>query len=100
MLEIGGADRLTYRELVEEYAGVRGLQTPIVRIPVPAPPLSLSGSPGRALQRLAQARARVAAKLVESLRFDSTVEDESALAEFPSIQPLGVRDAIRETLAA
>jgi uncharacterized protein YbjT (DUF2867 family) len=97
--EIGGPDAMSYRELLEEYAGVRGLQTPILRVPLPAPPLSLSDLPGQALQSLAPERALVAAKLIESVRFDSTVEDETALFDFPQIRPRPVRDALREALA-
>jgi uncharacterized protein YbjT (DUF2867 family) len=90
--EIGGADTLSYREAIQLYAGLRGLQTPIVEVPAVALPFAR-------LADVLPERARVAAKLIESLRFESTVADDSALRDF-AVRPRGAREAIESALAA
>jgi uncharacterized protein YbjT (DUF2867 family) len=94
--EIGGADALTYRELIGQYASLRGLQMPIVELP--AVPLPLGRIVDALPKQLAPERTRVAAKLVEGLRFDSTVADDSATRDFP-IRPRSVRDALEEAMS-
>lgn len=92
VFEVGGADRITYRELLELYGKAVGSNRPTVALP--ALPIPLAGW----LSSLAPERARVAAKLVESLRFDSSVQDEAALQAF-SVRPLGVREAIERVVS-
>jgi uncharacterized protein YbjT (DUF2867 family) len=89
--EIGGADRISYREAIQLYAGLRGLQTPILELPAFALPLAR-------LADVLPERGRVAAKLIESLRFESTVADDAALRDFP-VRPRGAREAIESALA-
>lgn len=89
IFQIGGADRITYRKLIEEYGKAVGSERPTVALPVPPLPFSLPSF----LSALAPEQARVAAKLVEGLRFDSSVHDEAALHAF-SVRPRGVREAI------
>lgn len=91
--EIGGPDRLSYRELVEEVAGRRGLQTAVLPVPM------LGSVPREWLERFSTEGTRVAVKLVEGLRYDSTVEDETALRVFP-IRPRPLGDAIETALAS
>ena len=87
VFEIGGADRITYRRLLEEYGKAVGSRRPLVALP--ALPVPLTGW----LTSLAPEQARVWGKLVDSLRFDSSVHDEAALHAF-DVRPRGVRDAI------
>jgi uncharacterized protein YbjT (DUF2867 family) len=87
VFEIGGADRITYRRLLEEYGKAVGSRRPLVALP--ALPVPLTGW----LTSLAPEQARVWGKLVDSLRFDSSVHDEAALHAF-NVRPRGVRDAI------
>jgi uncharacterized protein YbjT (DUF2867 family) len=89
--EIGGADRITYAELIEAYGDATGKARPTLTLPVPAMPLP------DLLSRFAPERARVWLKLVEGLRFDSSVRDHSAAAAF-SVRPRGVREAIADAL--
>lgn len=96
--EIGGADRATYRDLVDEIARQRGRAGVRAALPVPPAPLSASALPER-LAKLVPERARLAANLLESLRYGTAVEDESALRDF-DVRPLGLRDAVAEALAA
>ena len=87
VFEIGGADRITYRRLLEEYARAAGVERPTLAVPaVPVPFASW-------LTSAAPEQVRVWAKLAESLRFDSTVHDEAALQAF-DVRPRGVREAI------
>jgi uncharacterized protein YbjT (DUF2867 family) len=92
VFEIGGADRITYRQLLDEYGRAVGSKRPIVALP--ALPIPFAGW----LTSAAPERVRVSAKLVDSLRFDSSVEDQAALQAF-EVRPRGVREAIAEVLA-
>ena len=89
VFEIGGADRITYRRLLEEYGKAVGSRRPTLVLPVPAVPIPLAGL----LSGLVPEQARVWGKLVEGLRFDSSIRDEAALAAFET-RPRGVREAI------
>lgn len=92
IFEIGGADRITYGELLELYADAVGKAPPTVKVPVlPLPVPAL-------LSRLAPEEARVWLRLAEGMQFDSTVRDHSAAGAF-DLQPRGVRDAIDAALA-
>jgi len=79
--EIGGADRVSYRELVAEVGRQLGREPRIVAVPVPAPPLAASELPGP-LADLVPERARLAANLLESLRYDTAVHDDAAQRDF------------------
>ena len=92
IFEIGGADRITYRQLLDEYGRATGSKRPTIA--VPALPIPFAGW----LTSFAPEQVRVSAKLVDSLRFDSSVEDEAALQAF-EIRPRGVRAAIAEVVA-
>ena len=95
--EIGGADRATYRDLVDEIARERGRPGVLASLPVPPLPLPTSAVPEK-LAELVPERARVAANLLESLKHDTAVEDDSALRDF-DVRPLGLRDAVAAALA-
>jgi uncharacterized protein YbjT (DUF2867 family) len=92
IFEIGGADRITYRRLIDEYGRAVGTRRPTLALP--ALPVPLTGW----LTALAPEQARVWGKLVDGLRFDSTVHDEAALHAF-EVRPRGVRDAIVAAVA-
>lgn len=95
--EIGGADRGTYRDLVDEVARRRGRPGVLASLPVPPVPLPASALPER-LAELVPERARLAANLLESLRYGTAVEDDSALRDF-DVRPMGLGDAVAEALA-
>mgnify|MGYP000686906838 CR=1 FL=1 len=87
VFEIGGADRITYAELLELYGDAVGTARPTLKLP--AVPLPLPAL----LAQVAPEQARVWLRLVEGMQFDSTVRDHSAAAVF-DIAPSGVREAI------
>ena len=90
--EIGGADRVTYLELMQEYASQRGLRRTMIPVPVLTPRLSSLW-----LWLVTPVYAGVGRKLVDSLRNETVVEDPRALEVF-SVIPRGVRDAIARAL--
>jgi uncharacterized protein YbjT (DUF2867 family) len=96
VFEIGGADTLSYRDLVAAFAEESGQVQAQVRLPVPAPVVASADLPA-VLMRLIPDEGRAAAKLLESLRFDSTVSSDAA-AVF-GVEPRGVREALRRALA-
>jgi uncharacterized protein YbjT (DUF2867 family) len=90
--EIGGADRVSYGEIMQEYARQRGLRRFMIPVPVLTPRLSSLW-----LGLVTPLYARVGRKLVESLRHPTVVTDDAAWRDFP-IRPVGVRDAIAQAL--
>jgi uncharacterized protein YbjT (DUF2867 family) len=95
--EIGGADRVTYRALVDEVARQTGGSTVAAELPVP---LAISPSElPEALTRFVPGRALLAANLIESLRHETAVEDDAALRDF-DVRPMGLEDAVRAALAS
>lgn len=93
VVEIGGADRVTYEELMREYARIRGLRRSMIPVPILTPHLSSLW-----LGLVTPVYARVGRKLVESLRHDTVVRDARAATPFP-IRPRGYREALVRALA-
>lgn len=91
--EIGGRDRLSYRDIMREYARQRGLRRVMVPVPVLTPRLSSLW-----LALVTPLYARVGRALVESLRHPTVVRDDAALRDFP-IRPRGVTEAVRQAIA-
>ncbi len=92
VFEIGGADRMSYLDLMKEYARQRGLRRLVVRVPVLTPWLS-----GLWLRLVTPLQARVGHRLIEGVRNETVVRDRSALAAF-SVRPLGAAAAIARAL--
>jgi uncharacterized protein YbjT (DUF2867 family) len=90
--EIGGADRVTYLELMHEYASQRGLHRTMIPVPVLTPRLSSLW-----LWLVTPVYAGVGRKLVDSLRNETVVKDPRALESF-AVVPRGVHDAIARAL--
>ncbi len=88
VFEIGGADVVSYGELMREYARLRGLRRAMLPVPVLTPRLSSLW-----LGLVTPLYARVGRKLIDSLRNASVVSDPAASEAFP-IRPMGVSDAI------
>lgn len=90
--EIGGPDRVSYGELMREYARQRGLRRCMIPIPLLTPRLSSLW-----LRLMTPLYASVGRKLIDSIRHPTVVQDDSALRDF-AIRPIGVRDAIARAL--
>lgn len=92
VVEVGGADRVSYGELMREYARQRGLRRAMLRVPVLTPRLSSLW-----LGLVTPIYARVGRKLIESIRHPSVVRDPAALELF-DLRPRGMRAAIAAAL--
>lgn len=88
LFEIGGADVVSYREIMREYARQRGLRRGLIPVPLLTPRLSSLW-----LGLTTPVYARVGRELVDGLRTATVVNDTSAKTVFP-IRPVGLRDAI------
>ena len=88
VFEIGGADRVSYGDLMREYARQRGLKRLMIRVPVLTPHLSSLW-----LGLVTPLYARVGRKLIESIKHPTVVRDPSALELF-AVRPRGMRAAI------
>jgi uncharacterized protein YbjT (DUF2867 family) len=92
IFEIGGADRVTYAEIIREYARQRGLRRCLVRSPLVTPRTSRFF-----LGLLTPVYGRVAGALVDSLRNETVVHTSAARSAFP-IRPRGLRESIERAL--
>ena len=93
IFEIGGPDRVSYGDIMREYARQRGLRRVMIPVPVLTPRLSSLW-----LGLVTPVYARVGRKLIEGLRSPTVVEDRSA-SEFFSIRPRGLREALARALS-
>ena len=92
-IEIGGADRASYLDLLREYARQRGLRRVMLKVPFLSPGLS-----GLWLALITPLHARAGRRLLEGVRSDSVVTSREAGKIFPQIRPRGIREAIRRAL--
>ena len=92
--EVGGTDVVSYGGLIREYARQNGLRRWLISVPVLTPWLS-----GLWLALVTPASFVVGRHLIEGLKNPTVVRDQTALDVFP-IRPVGVREAIRRSLAA
>ena len=86
--EIGGADVVSYGDILREYSRQRGLHRMMIPVPVLTPRLSSLW-----LGLVTPLYARVGRKLIDSMVHPTVVRDDTALRVF-SIRPRGMRDAI------
>ena len=93
-VEIGGADVLTYGEMMQGYAASRGLTRWIIPVPVLTPRLSSYW-----VNIVTPIPAAIARPLIDGLRNESIVRDPSASELFPQIRPVGYREAVARALA-
>lgn len=93
IFEIGGADQVSYGDLMMEYARQRGLK----RLMIPVPFLSLRLS-SLWLGLVTPVYARIGRKMIDSVRNETTVKDPSALETF-DIRPRGCREAVARALS-
>ena len=91
--EIGGAERVSYGDLMREYARQRGLRRVMIPVPVLTPRLSSLW-----LGLVTPLYARVGRDLIESICHETVVRDDRARRDF-AIEPVGVQEAIANALA-
>lgn len=93
VIEIGGADVLTYGDLLRGYARARGLRRWLIPVPVLTPRLSSYW-----VHLVTPVPAAIARPLIQGLRNDVVVRDPSARRLFPQIEPLDYATAVRLAL--
>ena len=91
--EIGGADRVSYAEIMRAYARHRGTSLRMIPVPVLTPFISSLW-----LGLVTPLYARIGRKLIESIVHSTVVRDDAALRTF-DIRPVGIDEAIRQALA-
>jgi uncharacterized protein YbjT (DUF2867 family) len=93
IIEIGGAEVITYRDMMFGYASARGLRRYMIPVPVLTPRLSSYW-----VHWVTPISADIAGPLIEGLRNEVIVRDDKARKLFPSIQPTTFAVAVREAL--
>jgi uncharacterized protein YbjT (DUF2867 family) len=94
IIEIGGSDVLTYKEMFEIYAAVRGLTRWIVNVPFLTPRLS-----SHWVGLVTPISNTIARPLIEGLDNEVVVEDAAkARRLFPDVEPISFEAAVRLAL--
>jgi uncharacterized protein YbjT (DUF2867 family) len=92
VFEIGGADQVSYDEIMREYARQRGLRRVLIPVPVLTPALSSLW-----LGLTTPVYARVGRKLIEGVRNPTVVTNDDARNAF-GIRPMNLREAISRAI--
>lgn len=92
VFEIGGADVVSYREIMREYARQRGLRRWMIPVPVLTPRLS-----SRWLRLITPLHAAVSRALIDGVRNETVVGDDRARRHF-GVSPIGSSEAIARAL--
>lgn len=93
VIEIGGADVMTYGDMMLGYAAVRGLRRIMLPVPVLTPRLSSYW-----VHWVTPIPANIARPLIKGLRNEVIVRDPSARTLFPEIEPMGYEESVRRAL--
>ena len=91
--EIGGADQVSYADIMRAYARQRGMRIRMIPVPALTPFLSSLW-----LGLVTPLYARVGRKLIESIVHSTVVRDSTALKTF-DIRPIGIEEALSHALA-
>lgn len=90
--EIGGIDRVSYEQIMREYARQRGLKRIIIRVALLTPWLSSLW-----LAFVTPIYARIGRRLFTSLRHETVVRNDNALRDF-AVRPRGLAEAISRAM--
>jgi uncharacterized protein YbjT (DUF2867 family) len=93
VIEIGGTDVVTYRDMILGFAEERGLTRRVIGVPVLTPRLSSYW-----VNLVTPLPASIARPLIDGLRNEVVVKDGSSRDAFPEVQPMGYRAAVRDAL--
>ncbi len=93
VIEIGGADVLTYGKMMLVYAQVRGLKRGLISVPVLTPALSSYW-----VHWVTPVSAKISRPLIEGLRNEVIVRNDVAQKLFPDVMPLNYETAVRLAL--
>jgi len=93
IVEIGGEDVITYGKMFMEYAAIRGLRRRMIPVPALTP-----GLYAHLVHYLTPVPLSLARPLIEGLRNEVIVRDDTAQRLFPGIQPMTYRLAVQRAL--
>jgi uncharacterized protein YbjT (DUF2867 family) len=93
IVEIGGADILTYHDMMHGYAQARGLKRLWVKVPLPLKVCATW------LHLITPISAPLARNLIEGMRIEVIVRDNSASRLFPGIHPRDYATSLERALA-
>jgi uncharacterized protein YbjT (DUF2867 family) len=93
VIEIGGADVQTYGDMMLGYARARHLRRWLIPVPVLTPHLSAYW-----VHWMTPISAKIAHPLIEGLRNEVVVRDDTARRLFPEIHPLGYTESLKQAL--
>ena len=93
IIEIGGADVLTYGEMMLRYARIRGLRRKLLIVPVLTPRLSSYW-----VHLVTPIPASIARPLIDGLANEVVVRNDGARRFFPAIVPIGYDEAVSRAL--
>jgi uncharacterized protein YbjT (DUF2867 family) len=95
IIEIGGRDVLTYREMMLTYARLRGLRRFIIPVPLLTPRLSSYW-----VHLVTPIPSTIAQPLIKGLSVEVIVTDDRARRLFPQITPMDYETAVARALAS
>jgi uncharacterized protein YbjT (DUF2867 family) len=93
LIEIGGPTRLTYAEMLLQYAKERNLKRTLIRTPFNLPRLSAYW-----VHMVTPIHWRLVLPLIEGLRAQLIVHDDAAKKIFPNIKPIDFQTAVQLAL--
>jgi uncharacterized protein YbjT (DUF2867 family) len=94
IIEIGGSEVMTYGEMMLGYARARGLRRYLVPVPVLTPRLSSYW-----VHWVTPIPAEIAKPLIQGLRNELIVREDTAQRLFPDIRPVDYQTAVQRALA-
>ena len=94
IIEIGGKDILTYGEMIKEYAKIRNLKRFLIPIPILTPKLSSYW-----VHWTTPLSANVTRPLVEGLKNESIVKNDSAQEYFSNIKLLSYKESVIKAIS-
>ncbi|MGH2750648.1 MAG: SDR family oxidoreductase [Actinomycetota bacterium] len=94
VVEVGGRQVLNYKQMILDYAEVRGLKRYIVGVPVLSPRLSSYW-----VDLVTPISSAIAQPLIDGLRNEVIVCDDSARRIFPDIDPVGYKESVSRAMS-
>ncbi|MBP6771347.1 MAG: SDR family oxidoreductase [Gemmatimonadaceae bacterium] len=94
IVEIGGADRLSFRDMLHGYAAARGLRRTIWPVPYLSPAIAALW-----IDKITPIPRRLAEPLVEGIVHPVVADTTKAHAMYPAIHPMTYRTAVDRALA-
>ena len=93
VVEVGGADVLTYRQMIQRYAALRGLRRVVLGVPLLTPRLFSYW-----VQLITPVPTSVSRPLIDGLRNEVVVTDDRASERYPDVRPVGFDPALAAAL--